>query len=407
MPFQSENRTYTISTKEFIALIASLMSIVAISIDAILPALGVISSDIQLQYANQGQYIISSLFLGMAIGQLICGPFSDATGRKKVLYLGVLLFLLGSLICFYAQDLNTMLLGRFIQGLGVSGPYVSAVSIVRDQFSGNQMAKVMSFVMLIFIMVPAVAPSLGQAILLFASWRYIFAFYIVYAIFICLWIVLRLEETLPKEKRIPFTTQGFAEGFKEVLSNRATMGYTICIGLFFGSFVGYLNSSQQIFQIQFETGKLFTLYFGILALVFGAASLVNAQLVERLGMKLICDYAILAIIISSAVFLAMHALMPIQLWMFLCYASLLFFSFGLIFGNINAMAMESMGHVAGIASAIIGAISSVISLCIGTFIGQLYNNSLIPVVTGFLVLSGISLVIMKAIAREPGITVTE
>jgi len=398
MSFQSENRTYTISTKEFIALIASLMSIVAMSIDAMLPALGVISNDIHLQHPNQAQYIISALFLGMAIGQLICGPFSDATGRKKVLYLGVLLFLIGSTICFFAEDLNTMLVGRFIQGLGVSGPYVSAISIVRDQFSGNQMAKVMSFVMLIFIMVPALAPSLGQSILLFASWRFIFVFYIVYAIFISLWIFFRLEETLPKEKRIAFTAEGFFYGFKEVLRNRTTMSYTICMGLFFGSFIGYLNSSQQIFQVQFETGKLFTVYFGLLALIFGAASLVNSQLVEKLGMKLICDYAILAIIVFSAAFLLLHAVTHIQLWMFLVYAAILFFSFGLIFGNLNAMAMEPMGHVAGIASAVIGSLSSILSMSLGTFIGQLYNNNLIPIVTGFLVLGGISLLIMKFIA---------
>src|SRR6187402_2809578 len=175
-----------ISMQEFTLLVALLMSIVAMSIDAFLPALGFISSEIPLAHTNQAQYIISALFLGMALGQLVCGPFSDATGRKKVLYLGVLLFMIGSSICFFAEDLNTMLMGRFLQGLGVSGPYVSAISIVRDQFSGNQMAKVMSFVMLIFIMVPAIAPSLGQAILLFASWHYIFLFYIVYAIAISL-----------------------------------------------------------------------------------------------------------------------------------------------------------------------------------------------------------------------------
>ena len=209
-----------------------------------------------------------------------------------------------------------------------------------------------------------------------------------------------MEETLPKEKRIAFTAEGFFYGFKEVLRNRATMSYTLCMGLFFGSFIGYLNSSQQIFQVQFETGKLFTLYFGFLALIFGAASLVNSQLVEKLGMKVICDYAIITIIISSALFLALHTVSSIQLWMFLCYATVLFFSFGLIFGNLNAMAMEPMGHVAGIASAVIGALSSIISMSLGTFIGQLYNNSLIPIATGFLVLGGVSLLIMKFIANK-------
>src|SRR6188768_2501971 len=158
-----------ISSTEFTILVALLMSIVAISIDALLPALGIISSEISLDYPNQIQLVISALFLGMAIGQLICGPLSDATGRKKVLYVGISLFLVGSLICFFAKDLNTMLFGRLLQGLGVSGPYVTAISVVRDQFSGRQMAKIMSIVMLIFMGVPAIAPSLGQAIILLAD----------------------------------------------------------------------------------------------------------------------------------------------------------------------------------------------------------------------------------------------
>lgn len=383
-----------ISQGEFTLLVALMMSIVAISIDALLPALGIISSDIHLTQANQAQYIISALFLGMALGQLVCGPLSDATGRKAVLYGGISLFLAGSVLCFVAQDLNTMLIGRFIQGLGVSGPYVSAISIVRDKYAGRQMAKIMSLVMLIFIMVPAIAPSLGQGILLVADWRYVFMLYVVYALTIGLWIFLRLEETLPKEKRIPFTVAGFREGFKEVILHRNTMGYTLCMGLFFGSFVGYLNSSQQIFQVQFATGKMFTVYFGVLALVFGLASLFNSKFVMKWGMHAICHRATLAIILGSAAFLGLHAITSIELWMFMLYAAVLFFSFGLVFGNVNALAMEPMGHVAGIASAIIGSVSSILSMVIGTSIGQMYNNTLVPVTLGFLVLCSLALLVM-------------
>src|SRR5688572_15317079 len=153
MPSQSVH-TYTISTREFTVLVALLMSIVAISIDALLPALGIIGEELRLENPNKAQYIISALFLGMAIGQLVCGPLSDATGRKKILYAGIALFFCGSLICFFAQDINTLLIGRFIQGLGVAGPYVSAISIVRDKYAGNEMARIMSLVMMIFIMVP-------------------------------------------------------------------------------------------------------------------------------------------------------------------------------------------------------------------------------------------------------------
>lgn len=383
-----------ISTGEFTLLVALMMSIVAISIDALLPALDAIRAEIVLSNPNQAQLVVSALFFGMAVGQLICGPLSDATGRKKVLNGGIALFLAGTAVCYFSKDINTLLLGRFIQGLGVSGPYVSAISIVRDKYSGNDMARIMSLVMMIFVMVPALAPSLGQAVLWLGSWRDIFLLYVFYALLIVLWIYCRLEETLPKAHRIPMSKKGFAEGFKEVISNVPTVSYMICMGLFFGSFIGYLNSSQQIFQDLFKTGELFTLYFGLLAIVFGASSLVNSRLVQKWGMQRLSGSAVWGIIASSALFLVLHLGVEIQLWMFLLYAAVLFFCFGLVFGNINAMAMEPMGHVAGIAAAIIGATSSIMSMFIGTVIGQMYNGTLIPVTAGFFIFACISMAIL-------------
>lgn len=378
------------TNKEFTILMALLMSIVAISIDALLPALGVIGPELQVSHPNHAQYLIGFIFIGMAIGQLVCGPLSDALGRKKILYVGITLYLIGSVIGYFAQNLETMLLGRFIQGLGVSGPYVSAISIVRDKFSGRDMAQAMSLIMMIFILVPAIAPSLGQAILHVAGWRDIFVLYIVYALVIGGWIVLRLEETLPPEKRIPFKPANLKHGLIEVLNNRVTVGYTVCMGICFGSFIGYLNSSQQIFQTQFLTGDMFTIYFGVLALILGVASLMNSRFVQKLGMRYICFRSIFAIVTASAVFLVINLIMPVTLWMFLAYAAVLFFSFGLMFGNLNALAMEPMGHIAGMASAIIGSISSVMSLTLGTWIGQMYNGTLIPLTCGFLGLGFLS-----------------
>jgi MFS transporter, DHA1 family, multidrug resistance protein len=378
----------------FIILMASLMSIVAISIDAMLPALGVIGKDLAITNANHAQYIIGFIFFGMTIGQLICGPLSDALGRKKILYVGLTLYTIGSTICFTSTSLAMMLLGRFIQGLGVSGPYVSAVAIVRDKYSGRDMARIMSLVMVIFILVPAIAPSLGQAILLFSSWRAIFLFYIMYAIVILLWIYFQLEETLPPEKRIAFNPANLVHGFKEILQNRMTVCYTMCMGICFGSIIGYLNSSRQIFQDQFHTGKLFTVYFGLLALVIGAASFVNSHFVQKYGMRHICKRAMITIVATSAVFLAVNLVLPVQLWMFLLYAAILFFSFGMMFGNLNSIAMEPMGHIAGIASAIIGASSSAVSMVLGALIGQLYNNTLIPITLGFLLLGILSVITM-------------
>lgn len=380
-----------VGPKEFIALMALLMSIVAISIDAMVPALATIGTDLNATSANQAQYIIIFIFCGMALGQLVCGPLSDAIGRKRIISATILLYLIGSLVCLFSESMSVMLFGRFLQGLGVSGPYVAAISVVRDKFHGRQMARIMSLVMMIFIMVPALAPGIGQGILYLASWRAIFAFYIVYSLTIILWVGFRLEETLPPEKRIPFSTKNILRGVHKVFSNHQALCYMVCMGFVFGGLMGYLSSCQQIFQELYHTGDYFALYFGGLALTFGASSLVNSKLVEKVGMRPLCRRAILINIGVSAVFLAINLFMLPPLWMFLLYAAIIFFNFGMLFGNLNALAMEPMGHIAGLASAIIGAFSSVLSLVAGTLIGQFYNGTLIPIVGGFLILGLCSL----------------
>lgn len=384
------------SANEFTVLIALLMSIVALAIDALLPALTVIGAELQLRQPNDAQYIISFLFFGMAFGQLVCGPLSDALGRKRVLYIGFVLFLVGSGICLFADRLSAMLVGRAVQGFGAAGPYVSAISIVRDKYSGRQMARIMSLVMLVFFLVPAVAPAVGQLILTFGSWRWVFAMYICYASVILAWIHLRLEETLPQNRRIPFRARALLMGLREVVSNRVTTLNMLCIGLFFGGFIGYLNSAQQIFQVQYNEGARFALYFGLLALILGSASLVNSRMVERLGMRHLCQRANFSIVLACAIFLIVNQFPGgTSLTVFLIYAGVLFLCFGFLFGNLNAMAMEPVGHLAGIASAIIGFFSSVLAISIGTWIGQLYNGTITPLAVGFLILSSLSLLIMR------------
>ncbi|HYD18519.1 MAG TPA: multidrug effflux MFS transporter [Patescibacteria group bacterium] len=384
-----------VSFKEFAVLMALLMSIVAISIDAMLPALGLVASDFALADRNHAQYVIGCIFIGMGAGQLVCGPLSDAIGRKPVLYASILLYFVGSLACYLAPSFEWLIAGRLVQGLAVAGPYVSTVSIVRDKYAGRDMARVMSIVMMIFIMVPAIAPTLGQAIMAFAHWRAIFLMYVLYALVIGVWTFLRLEETLPPARRVPMTLASFGHGLREVLGNHVALCYTICMGITFGSFIGYLNSSQQIFVEKFHTGGLFTVYFGGLALVLGVASMLNSRIVERLGMRHICLRSFIGIIVASAIFLAVNlSLGDVTLPMFVAYAAVLFFCFGLVFGNLNALAMEPMGHIAGMASAVIGASSSLISMTLGSYIGQLYNGTLVPIATGFLTLSLLSLGIM-------------
>jgi DHA1 family bicyclomycin/chloramphenicol resistance-like MFS transporter len=386
---------------EFIILMALLMSCIAISIDAMLPALGVIGQDLHAVSVNETQFIISSIFLGMTVGQLFWGPLSDAIGRRKVLFAGMGIYMIGSVICYLSNDLTTMLIGRTVQGLGVSGPYVSVVAIVRDRFAGRDMARVMSLVMMIFILVPAIAPSLGQFIMHIASWREIYLMYIVLAAVMSVWVYIRLPETIHAEDKIKFDIKNIMRGFKIVLANRVTCCYMLCMGICFGGLIGYLNSSRQIFQDMFQVGDAFALYFGGLALVIGVASLLNARIVHKYGMRLICHRATLTIIIASAIFMAVNLTMDVQIWMFVAYAAVLFFSFGVMFGNLNAIAMEPMGHIAGIASAVTGSTASLISMLVGSFIGQQFNGTLMPVVTGFLVLNVLSLGIMMLAERKP------
>lgn len=388
-----------ISEKEFTLLVALLMSVVAISIDALLPSLGLIGAELGVGDINRTQLIISFIFGGMAVGQLVAGPVSDATGRKPVLYAGMALYLAGSLACWLARDFNLLLAGRCLQGLGVACPYVTAMSVVRDKYAGRDMARIMSLVMMIFILVPAVAPSLGLGIVSLAGWRAIFLFYIFYAVTIGGWIAFRLEETLAPEHRVALTVRDFRHGLATVLSNRTTTAYMVAMGLTFGSLIGYLGASRQIFQDQFHVGPAFALYFGGLALLLGVASMLNSRFVGRFGMRAICSGSAAAMVAASALFLGVAALMPVTLPLFVAYAGLLFFAFGLMFGNLNAIAMEPMGDVAGMASAIIGATSSIISLALGTLIGQLYDGTLRPIALGFFLLGLVSWLLMRGEKR--------
>lgn len=373
-------------SKEFIALMAALMSVVAISIDAMLPALGIIRDAFQTSHPNDVQLIISCIFVGMAVGELICGPLSDAYGRMKVLYTYLGIYLLGSIVCLFSDTLEHMLVGRFIQGLGVAGPFISCMSIVRDTYSGRTMAKVMSLVMMVFIMVPVIAPAIGQGIIMVTSWRALFILYIVYAVLIGLWAYFRLHETLPAEKRVALTIPNLLKDLKIIFSNRQTMCYTLCMACVFGALIGDLNSSQQIFQEQYSVGKMFVVYFGLQALAFGGASLMNSRWVETYGMRYICLRALVVMTAVSIVFVSLQFAIDITFWMFFIYGVVVLFCVGLLFGNLNSLALEPMGHIAGLASAIISATSNLVAIPLGTIIGQLYDGTIFPLSAGFAIL---------------------
>ncbi|MCJ7765472.1 MAG: MFS transporter, partial [Thiovulaceae bacterium] len=287
---------------EFVTLMGMMTAMTALSIDAALPALGEIGHALNIVDSNDNQLIISLLFAGMAIGQIIYGPLSDSIGRKNSIYIGFALYLIGCLVSIFSTDLTTMLVGRFFQGLGAAGPRIVTVALIRDRYEGREMARVMSFIMSVFIFVPAVAPAFGEAILYFWEWEAIFVSFLLIALLTLVWFGLRQEETLPRAARVPFSLLRIYRGVKETCLNRTAFSYTIAAGIIFGAFVGYLSSAQQIFQDAYRTGDAFALYFGLLAVAIGLASFLNARLVMRYGMRRISGYAINTITAVSALF---------------------------------------------------------------------------------------------------------
>lgn len=388
MMSQSPERP-SIPFKEFVALMALMMSLTAMSIDAVLPALPDIAHQLHAMGANQAQWVISFLFVGFTIGQCIYGPLSDSFGRKRMIYVGLLVFVTGSLFSMWAQSFEMMLLGRVLQGIGAASPRILTVAITRDQYEGEAMSKVMSYVMAIFIFVPALAPTVGQGIIAIASWRWVFALFVLMAIIVSVWLAARLPETLHPEDRKKLSITTIYQGLRIVVTNKTTLGYTICAGFVYSAMVGYLSTAQQIFQGYYHVGSLFPLYFAVSALSIGFASVVNSKIVKRFGMRPICNYALLGMMGSAALFLVVAFLnhQHVPLWGFMIYAPVNFFCLGLLFGNFNAIAMEPMGHYAGIAAAFIGSFSSLISVVFGTLIAQSYNDTLIPIVTGFFFLT--------------------
>ena len=382
---------------EFISLTAMMMSLVALSVDTMLPALSEIGRDLGVIDNNSSQLIISLFFLGLASGQLLYGPVSDNTGRKQAIYIGYGLFITGCVLSLVATTLPIMLTGRFLQGFGAAGPRIVSIAIVRDRYEGSAMARVMSFVMTVFIIVPIVAPTLGQGMLLLAGWRAIFASFLILALLTLVWFVLRQPETLSKEKRVQFSFKMIIETVMIIFANRNAIGYTVTAGFVFGFFLGYLNSAQQIFQEVYALGAQFPFYFAFLALSIGGASLFNARFVLHHTMESLSQGALISISALSVGFFLLalwyHGHPP--LWTLMAYLFATFFGTGILFGNLNALAMESIGKIAGIGAGVVGSLSTLISLITGTAIGQCYNGTVLPLTAGFFILSLASLAAMR------------
>ena len=397
------------SSAEFITLMALTFSLIAMSIDGMLAALGDIAADLSAGNPNDRQLVLTAFFAGLTFGQFIYGPISDSTGRKPAMYAGIGCFIAGGLICASSTDFPMMIFGRILQGFGAAGPRIVGMAMVRDIYGGRAMARIMSFVMAVLILVPVMAPSIGQLILLVADWRMIFLSLAIVGTLDFLWLGTRQPETLMRADRVPLSIVRIMRSTSEAITHRTTLGYTLATGFIFGAVISYLGTSQQIFQEQYGTGKLFGLYFGVLAAGIGLAAVVNARLVMHFGMRNLSKWALRTSCLLSLSFLLiawLHGGHP-PLWTFMSYMTVLFFCNGLQFSNYSALAMEPMGHIAGVAAAVVGSLSNLVAVSTGTPIGQSYDGTVIPLVAGFAGLGVAALLAVEWAERgRPARTIT-
>lgn len=372
------------SLPELVAGFALLTCLTALSLDAILPGLASIETEFGVSTTDT-QLVVSMLVLGMVFGELAFGPLADAYGRKPAIMVGLSLFMAGTLIAMLSTSLPMLLAGRILQGIGLGGPKIGTRALIRDQFSGEAMARIFSFVVMLIILIPMVAPAYGQLVLAIGGWRDIFISYAVLALIGATWLLLRQPETLNATKRIPLSFGTLGANTLLILRHPKVMAYTCVAGLIFGCQVTYLSTAQAIFNDLYDAGARFALYFAILASGIGLASFTNGRLVMKLGMHRQTVTALVGMMALSLLLFAVSlegAGYP-SLPVFLALGFGLFFCVGLLFGNINALAMEWLGRVAGLGASLIASLSSLVSVAVALVVGRFYDQTLYFLAVGF------------------------
>lgn len=370
---------------QFVTLLASIMALNALAIGVLLPGLPMMGADLGIGSQNEQQYAIGAYMLGMGIGTLFFGPISDRFGRRAPLFVGLGIYIVTALAAAFSPDFATLLVLRFAQGIGAASARVISQASVRDNFSGRDMAQVMSLVFMVFMVVPVLAPSIGQAILLVAPWQGILVFSAVLAIVIGTFAWLWLPESLPPERRRPLSIRSIAGGFGAVFSNRLAMGYSIAGTMMFGAMFGFVNSSQQIYVTTFGLGGLFALAFMLHGFSMAIANFLNSRIVPRIGMRRIAHTALLTYTALGGALLAISLLVDTPLWLWLSMIAVIMFCFGLCGSNMNSMAMEPLGKVAGTAASVFGFLQTTGGALIGTLIGQGYDGTVRPIAAGFFI----------------------
>ena len=380
--------------REFVALMAALMASNALAIDAMLPALAAIGEDLGVEAENRRQLVISFYMIGFGAAQLIYGPLADRLGRRMILIISLGFYTLCAIACGLAGSFGWLLVARALQGAAAAGTRTLVVSVVRDRFEGSTMARVMSLVFIVFMIIPVLAPAFGQAVLLFASWRFIFIGLGLYGLAVLAWALIRLPETLHPEYRRSLKPSVIIEGLVMTVRNRRSLGYTIASALVFGGFMGFLNSVQQIVTDVFGRPELIALVFACVAGPLALTSWLNSRLVERFGARRLALIAG-ALFFGLAFFhLLVTSLAGTHIVSFTLLMALTMACFGLIGANLGSLAMEEMGPIAGTASAVQGMIGTVGAALIGLAIGQAFNGTLLPLTAGLALASGLALLII-------------
>jgi DHA1 family bicyclomycin/chloramphenicol resistance-like MFS transporter len=408
MPNSSPAGTVSVPVKnpmhrgEFIALIAMMFATIAFSIDSILPALPEIANELSPTDPNRAQLILIAFVLGMGVGTLFTGPLSDAFGRKTVIYGGAAVYILGAALAWQAQSLEMLLAARLLQGLGSAGPRVVAIAVVRDFYSGRAMARIMSIAMMIFTLVPAIAPLLGQAIMAFTGWRGIFVAFILFSATCVVWMAVRLPESLPREARRPFRIPLLWAAICEMVTHPTVRLSILVQTLIMGALFSLLTMVQPIYDVVFDRAESFPMWFGIVALISGSASMINAALVEKVGMRKMVTIALGGqIALTATVIVSLNLTLP-EPWafgVFVTWQATLFFMLGMTLGNLNAIAMEPMGHIAGMAASVTGAISTFLAALIALPVGQSFDGSVWPLAIGIFVMTVVAFVVMLEMGR--------
>ena len=379
---------------EFVALMASLMSIVALSIDALLPALPQIGNELGVTNNVDNQMLITMIFLGLGFGQLIFGPLSDSFGRKPIIFIGFFLFVLATIICVITDKFEIMLVGRVLQGVGLASPRTLSIAMIRDSYSGDFMAKILSIVVMVFILVPVIAPTLGQYLLHYFNWKSIFYVNLLFGLIVMIWFWKRQEETLTDYNRIKFTKSLFINGTKEFIKYPNAVAFTIVSGFITGSFMVYLSTAQQIFQMQYHLADKFPYIFASLAISVGLATFLNSRYVIRFGMWRIAFTGTVAYFLISLVYVILFwsGVNP-SIEILILFFTLQFFAIGFLFGNLRSLAMQPLGHIAGIGAAINGFVSTVMAVPIANYIGSFVSTSVLPLFVGFSIFGLLSVLI--------------